>query len=199
MTGIDVAPMGMKRYHKYFKHLAKAAKKYELKQEGEKKLKEQIERTKKSALEQDKKATIAREFKLLEKRILDVLEHEKKMLYREGENSFIVRELKNDIAELKKRQDELATERAYRFNTVNFLLSELNSNIKDMTQAKKQRAERIKELEKKIKSKAKEKKRFDIAKHIRLLEMKYSALKGRYTEAQLTEIKKKIGELKGKV
>jgi len=199
MTDIDPAQVGMKRYHKYFKHLAKAAKKHKLKEEAAKKLKEQIEKTKKAVLENVKKSKIEREFKLLEKRILDVLEQEKKILHKEEINTAVIDNLKNDISELKKRQEELAIERSFRFNTVNYLVGELNNNFKKMTEAKTQRAERIKELEKKITSKSKERKRFDVSERISLLEMKYNSLKGKYTEAQLKDIKNKIDELKNKI
>ena len=112
----------------FFKHLVKAYKKHEKKEKAKKRLDSHLEKVKElSSNKKFSKKKIELEFKMLEKRISEVIELEKGIINR-GEE-------KNLNKEVKKR------------------LNQLEKNFDNYTEKIEGREKKVKELEKKIKDK----------------------------------------------
>ncbi len=188
-------------------HLCLASVRFENQMKARDVLTKQIDKTRTVALQRPKNDIIEFEFEKINRALADLRKNENFILMRQHEERKVAEDVKKRIADMEKRiqfiEQKLGAHVQEKISQLNSVVSELHNKLGQAVQEKKAHAERVKEIEQKIRDKVLEKKAAvtDIKQQIGLVEQTYNALSRNKScdPAALELISSKIRRLKQKL
>lgn len=184
-------------------HLCLASVRFENQMKARSVLENQIDKTRSVALQRPKKDVIEFEFEKINRALADLRRHENFILMRQHEERKATEDVQKKIAEMEKRiqfiEQKSGAHVQENIAHLHNAVFELQNKLSSAVQAKTAHAERVKEIENKIRNKVLEKKSAvnEIRQQINTLEQKCNVLKKKnYESASLELINSKIRKLK---